>query len=67
MDFLKLSISQPFEELQGWHLELKLITPIYITGCHCGTMATIWDFLWWGGGIGGRRPPIGPKGPPQPL
>ena len=42
---MKLSISQPFEELQGRNLELKLITPIYITGSHFGTMVAILDFL----------------------
>ena len=42
---LKLSISQPFEELQGWNLELKLITPISSTGSHFGTMAAILDFF----------------------
>ena len=50
---IKLSISQPFEELQGLNLELKLITPISITvshfetkkyGSHLGTMAAILDF-----------------------
>ena len=36
LDFLifKMSISQPFEELQGWNAELKLITPISISGSY---------------------------------
>ena len=31
LDF-QMSISQPFEELQEWNLEFKLITPKSITG-----------------------------------
>ena len=42
---MKLSISQQFEELYGWNFELKLITPISITGSHFGTKAAILDFL----------------------
>ena len=66
-----MSISQAFEELQGWNSELKLITPISITGSHFGTMAAILDFFcfgifWGGGGRGGRRPPAGPEGPRGP-
>ena len=30
-------MSQPFEELQGWNSELKLITPISISGSHFET------------------------------
>ena len=41
LDFLKMSISQPFEELQGWNSELKLITPMSITGIHFGIMSAI--------------------------
>ena len=61
-----MSISQPFEELQGGNSELKLITPISITGSHFGTMAAILDFFWGGGGRGCRRPPAGPEGPRGP-
>ena len=43
--YSKLSISQLFEELQGWNLELKLITPIYIIVSYFGIMAAILDFL----------------------
>ena len=45
LQMIKLSISQSFEELQGWNWELKLITPISITGSHFGTMAAILDFF----------------------
>ena len=62
-----MSISQPFEELQGWNSELKLITPISITGSHFGTMAAILDFFldFFGGeeGEGAKGPQQGPKGP----
>ena len=34
LGFLKMSISHPFEKLQGWNSEHKLITPIYITSNH---------------------------------
>ena len=36
LDFQK-SISQPFEELQGWNSEFKLITPKSITGIYSDT------------------------------
>ena len=42
---IKLSIAQPFEELQGWNLGLKLITLVSITGSHFGTKAAIFDLL----------------------
>ena len=44
-----MSISQPFEELQGWNSELKLITPISITGSNFGMMGVIlepWQPSW---------------------
>ena len=41
---IQMSISQLFEELQGWKSEFKLITPVSITGCHFGTMVDILDF-----------------------
>ena len=44
LDF-KMSISPPFEELQGWNLEFKLITPKSIIGTYFYTMATILDFV----------------------
>ena len=47
LDFLKMSISQPFEE--GLNLEIKLITPISITDNHFGNMAAIleqWRPSW---------------------
>ena len=54
LDF-QMSISQPFEELQGWNLEFKLFTPKYITRTYSDTklsmfglaslpMAAILDF-----------------------
>ena len=61
LDFFKMSISQSFEELQGWNLELKLITPISITGSHFGAMAAILDFFLGGGEKG--EVAEGPKGP----
>ena len=67
-----MSISQPFEELQSWNSELKLITPISITGSHFGTMAAILDFFFLdfflGGeeGEGAEGPQQGPKGPGGP-
>ena len=45
LPMIKLSISQLFEELQGLNSELKLITPISITGSHFGNMVVILDFL----------------------
>ena len=36
LDF-QMPISQPFEELQGWNSEFKLITPKYITGTYSDT------------------------------
>ena len=39
-----MSISQPFDELQGLNLELNLITTISITGRHIGTMMANLDF-----------------------
>ena len=38
-------IAQPFEELQSWNLELKVITPTSITDSHFGTMAVMLEFL----------------------
>ena len=46
-------ISQPFEELPGWNLELKLFYIYY--KCIFG-----WCYLRWG-----SRSPAGPKGPFQ--
>ena len=40
-----MSISQLFEELQVSNSELKVITPISITGSHFGTMTAILDFF----------------------
>ena len=45
LPMMKLSISQPFEELQGCNSELKIITPIPISGSHFGTMVAILDFF----------------------
>ena len=61
--------------LQACNSELKLITPISITGSHFGTMAAILDFFllgFFGGeeGEGAEGPQHGlksagdPKGPP---
>ena len=36
---------QLFEEVQSWKLELKLITPIFITGCYFGAMVAILDIF----------------------
>ena len=44
LDF-QMSISQPFEELQGWNSEFKLITPKSITGTYFDTVAAILDFF----------------------
>ena len=39
---IPISISQPFEELQGWHSEYKVFTPKSITGWnHFGTIGAI--------------------------
>ena len=37
-------ISQSFEELQGWHLEFKLITPKSITGTNFWIWQPTWNF-----------------------
>ena len=43
LDF-KMFISQPFEELQGKNLELKLITPKSITGTFFDTRLSRYNF-----------------------
>ena len=43
-----------FKDLQGWNSEVKLITPIYITVSHFGTMAAILDFFGFFGGEEGE-------------
>ena len=44
LDF-QMSISELFEELQGWNLEFKLIIPKSITGTYFDAMAAILDFV----------------------
>ena len=36
-------LSQLFEELQGWNLKFKLITPKYITGTYFDTKLSKFD------------------------
>ena len=43
LDF-KMFIYQPFEELQGWNLEFKLITPKSITGTYFDIVVAILNF-----------------------
>ena len=38
LDFFQKAISQLFEELQGWNLEFKLITPKSLTGTYFDTI-----------------------------